>query len=224
MSYQIVKDSAKLVPVKGDERKVRVIVVLPNDPNEPDAFVEEAAWGRWHRTKISQLRSDVLAPIAKQFGLTLEAKHEVTKSKKEDQNGKVFDVGTGWVDWLQKLGGGRYNGGFILPTDGANDVNVTVTGGVSVARSAVILPDKARKLWVAYQTTPELGAEGKWSEPKTEVCAAKRFSEVKFLLIGEYHYPSTELYYPETAEKPAPATLELKAVVNKVKPKLVVKK
>lgn len=219
MSYQIVSD--KQVPVKGDARKARVIIRLPDDIGEPDAFSEETAWSRWHRTRIAQLRADVLLPIAAKYSLALEAKHTVTKSKKAEANGQTFDVGSGWVDWLLKLGQGRYAGGFILPVDSKFDVDVTATGGVSVARSAVIVADKVRKEYVAYQTTPELGSTLTPSEPRVEVCSAKRFTEVKFRLIGEFHYPSNEVYYADEASKPVPATLEPKAVAKAVAPQPV---
>lgn len=225
--YSII--SSKQLPIKGEPRKQRVVVLFSEgDPGEPDAFAEEKSWGRWHRQRISQLRTDVLTPIAKQYSLVLEGTHKVTKAKRPENMGLTFDTGPSWADWLVRRGHGVFDGGFLLPTYGVFDVEVTVKGSTTVARSAVVLADFVRREYVAYQTTPELGALGKWSEPKTEVVCHKQLSRIRYLLIGEFHYPSNEVYEVELV-KPAAVPLPAPAVPaepapSKSKPKLVVKK
>jgi len=216
--FTIVKHSK--VALKGDPRKQRVIVRLPADPNEPDAFSEEKTWGTWHRKLIAGLANDVLPALSKEYGFALEGSHTIEKEDSKHK-GMTFKTGPAYVDWLVKLGGGQYLPGFILPNEGVFDVDVTVEGSVSVPRSAIILPDKVRKAWVAYKSTPELAAEGKHLDE--EVCADKRFARVKYMLLTEYHYSSNEVYYPEAAEPkvepPVPTV-----VAEAPKKKLVIKK
>lgn len=211
--------SSKSLPLK-DARKQRVIVRLPADENEPDAFSEEKAWGTWHRKLISDL-ADLLPALAKEHGLVLEGSHTIEKESSKNY-GLTFETGPAFVDWLVKCGGGVYLPGFILPCEGKFDVEVVVEGSISVPRSAIILPDKVRKMWVAYKSTPALAAEGKTLEPREEICADKRFSRCKYLLLAEYRYSAKEVYYPEAAEKAEPVAVTVASV--EAKKKVVIKK